>query len=427
MQKTAINSIDSKTLKQIIDEFMVLANNADFTAGKALLLQAAKHYPNEPLVFMNLGLCHLRLKELQAAYDAYQKTLALFRDETPNTNLYDGLAEACFFLDKPEETKKYGRLALETKLSQIKKIEPLPFASKHPPAFNDKNPSENIISFSLFGDNPRYCETALLNIYWAKKVLPNWTCRFYLDDSVPTHVKNRLQKHGGQIVEVSTEIKQRMSGLFWRFLVIDDPSAKRFLIRDADSLVSFKERVAINAWLRSDKWFHTMRDFCSHTELILAGMWGGCHGAIDNIQEKINTFHNLQAKGTQRFWDQHFLRYQIYPILSQSLLAHDSQDIQAGALPFPETKAKTDHERHENFHIGRNMATGRVLINTANTEHTHVSWQLVNTKSPDVIYGYTQPINGQEQVAIHLPDEHIKKLQQKIFGIKTQFFTPNDR
>lgn len=59
---------------------------------------------------------------------------------------------------------------------------------------------------------------------------------------------------------------------------MDDPTIKRFLIRDADSIVSHREKAAVDAWLKSDKWFHLMRDNYSHTELILAGMWGGCTG-----------------------------------------------------------------------------------------------------------------------------------------------------
>ena len=73
----------------------------------------------------------------------------------------------------------------------------------------------------------------------------------------------------------SEQDQHALSGLMWRFLVLDDHEVDRFLIRDADSLISKREVAAIEAWQQSDKRFHLMRDYFSHTELLLAGMWGG--------------------------------------------------------------------------------------------------------------------------------------------------------
>ncbi|MDR0068730.1 tetratricopeptide repeat protein, partial [Acinetobacter sp. 11520] len=92
-------------------------------------------------------------------------------------------------------------------------------------------------------------------------------CRFYVDDTVPVLVQQRLKEKGAQVIQVADSQKQ-LSGLFWRFLVMDDPTIKRFLIRDADSIVSHREKAAVDVWLKSDKWFHLMRDNYSHTELI---------------------------------------------------------------------------------------------------------------------------------------------------------------
>lgn len=65
------------------------------------------------------------------------------------------------------------------------------------------NPQENIIAFSLFGANPRYCETSILNTKLAQEIYPEWTCRFYVDESVPELVQQRLQANGAQVVHVS--------------------------------------------------------------------------------------------------------------------------------------------------------------------------------------------------------------------------------
>lgn len=78
----------------------------------------------------------------------------------------------------------------------------LPIPNHAPPEFG-LNPQENIIAFSLFGANPRYCETSILNTELAKQVYPEWTCRFYVDDTVPVLVQQRLKEKGAQVVQVT--------------------------------------------------------------------------------------------------------------------------------------------------------------------------------------------------------------------------------
>jgi hypothetical protein len=92
---------------------------------------------------------------------------------------------------------------------------------------------KNIIAFSLYGDQPRYCETLIKNIETAKSLFPGWCCRVYLDNSVPQHVWQRLQGAGAQLVDMSHE--KGIYPTLWRFLVMDDPTVERFLVRDADS------------------------------------------------------------------------------------------------------------------------------------------------------------------------------------------------
>ncbi len=89
-------------------------------------------------------------------------------------------------------------------------------------------------------------------------------------------------------------------GLFWRFLVEDDPDVDFFLVRDADSVMNIKECAAVEDWLASGKAFHVMRDLPIHAELILAGMWGAHRGNIGNMRQRIVdhvTGGNLQLVG----------------------------------------------------------------------------------------------------------------------------------
>ena len=77
------------------------------------------------------------------------------------------------------------------------------------------------------------------------------------------------------------------SGLFWRFLVEDDPDVDIYLVRDADSVINVKERWAVADWLNSGKAFHVMRDNPQHSELMLAGMWGAHRGNIGGMRKRI--------------------------------------------------------------------------------------------------------------------------------------------
>jgi hypothetical protein len=63
-------------------------------------------------------------------------------------------------------------------------------------------------------------------------------------------------------------------GRFWRFAALGDPTVDVFVSRDVDSFVLEREAVAVDIWLRSDKWAHVMRDSPGHRTEILAGLWG---------------------------------------------------------------------------------------------------------------------------------------------------------
>jgi ATP synthase protein I len=69
----------------------------------------------------------------------------------------------------------------------------------------------------------------------------------------------------------------------WRFLALDDPLAHRILFRDADSVISRREAGAVEQWIASGKRFHMMRDWGSHTALILAELWGVASSSLSTF------------------------------------------------------------------------------------------------------------------------------------------------
>ena len=51
---------------------------------------------------------------------------------------------------------------------------------------------KKIISFCLWGDNPKYTIGAIENAKLAKTIYPDWTCRFYAGTSTPDEIWDEL-------------------------------------------------------------------------------------------------------------------------------------------------------------------------------------------------------------------------------------------
>lgn len=149
---------------------------------------------------------------------------------------------------------------------------------------NEKDKQEleslkKVISFSLYGNKPCYQAGAILNVIEARRLLPDWICRFYTTDN--EGVTNLLKYLGAEVVDMNQEIdpKIRKAYRLWRFLAVDDPSVKAVLSRDSDSVVSEREVVCIDRWLNDpegvDWTWLIIRDHPAHTCVpVLAGMWG---------------------------------------------------------------------------------------------------------------------------------------------------------
>ncbi|MDB5765809.1 MAG: hypothetical protein JWQ61_623, partial [Collimonas fungivorans] len=263
----------------------------------------------------------------------------------------DGLAEACGWLEKTDELRSHGKRSLSEADARHGNGHAWPLPPAGPAPFDPSQPGQNVISYSLFGAHPRYCESAVMNVQVAPELFPDWTCRVYLDASVPRHVQRRLQQAGAQLVHMDGE--PAMPPVLWRFLVMDDPAVRHFLVRDADSLLSEREPPAVQQWLASGRWFHHMRDYFTHTELLLAGMWGGCNGVFPKIAPLIQQYI-AAYKGPARFVDQYFLRETLWPTVRQSLLSHDELFDFHDARPFPPHPAI--RWQTAQFHVGSNTS-----------------------------------------------------------------------
>lgn len=299
----------------------------------SVLQDGLRLYPDSAELRENLGVCHLAKDDFLAGTNELERALALGSN---STNVLDSLCRALPSLGRSEEAIAYGRKSLQLKDGK--------FGTRHafgkipdaaPAPFNPLIRSENVISYALWGADPRYLMPLQENLRIRMHLFPAWTVRVYLDSSVPEEYRLNLQQDGVQIcLKEQARSEPASRKLLWRFEVISDPNVKRFLVRDADSLLSVKERVAVDAWLNSGKYFHVMRDFYTHTDLVLAGLWGGVTGILPPLQTLVDKFKPWRIENAHI--DQDLLAVTAWSTIRRSCLIHDSVFTGClGSVPFP--------------------------------------------------------------------------------------------
>ena len=189
--------------------------------------------------------------------------------------------------------------------------------------------SKRIISFSLWGSNPKYVIGAIRNAELAELVYPGWICRFYVDfQTIPsTEVQFLSAKTNVQILSMPGDM-DGWKGMFARFLEVSDFENEVTIVRDCDSRLSQREADAVNEWLESPRLIHVMRDHPHHTAPILGGMWGAKQHAIPNMKELIAQWNKEDRWQT----DQEFLRDVIWPQHYHKAMAHDDWNRFSGAV-----------------------------------------------------------------------------------------------
>lgn len=143
------------------------------------------------------------------------------------------------------------------------------------------NQSVSVVSYSLYGNESIYLRGMIQTAKQAYLVYPDWELRFYHDEDVPSDILRTLASlKNVRLVDVIQEFPQWVANQVhprsWRFLVASDPSVEIYVVRDADSRPSTREKAAVDEWIRSGLSFHIMRDHPYHipndNAVIMAGM-----------------------------------------------------------------------------------------------------------------------------------------------------------
>ena len=174
-----------------------------------------------------------------------------------------------------------------------------------------------VISYSLWGSDPKYTVGAIRNAELAPMIYPDWVCRFYVASNVPAEILDTLSAFPH--TELVPAGRASNESIFWRFYAAGDSNIDVMISRDTDSRLSIREKCAVDDWLASDFEFHILRDHPWHSTPIMGGMWGAKRGCIPNIRNQIRKylFRKLPSM------DQIFLSKKIYPLIKDRALVHD--------------------------------------------------------------------------------------------------------
>ncbi|EFC38164.1 predicted protein [Naegleria gruberi] len=184
-----------------------------------------------------------------------------------------------------------------------------------------KEDQKFVVSYGLYGGDPKYTTGAIRNAELVRYIYPGWVCRFYHDNTVPKNVLTQLEELGAELINVANDgMSGGIGGMFWRFLVAGDETVDRYIVRDSDSRLNAREAAAVEEWIESGYPVHSMRDHLGHDAPMNGGMWGGVKGAIPDIIAKIKAWPNRD-----QFWmDMNFLAKDIWPLIKDKTLSHDS-------------------------------------------------------------------------------------------------------
>lgn len=197
--------------------------------------------------------------------------------------------------------------------------------------------SKRIISMSLYGADPGYLNGAIDNAVLVRRDWQGWTLRVYYGDDVPESTLRVLRALDVELVPSSSAHGRDHAGLMWRYAVLQDPNVTRFIVRDADSRLTRRDRHAVNEWIDSGHLFHVVRDNPYHVTEIMGGIWVAVGGLIQPAM--LYSFQSSTAE-TEFNDDQVFLKRFVWPHVQAHALTHDSYLCQAGYKtaawrPFP--------------------------------------------------------------------------------------------
>jgi hypothetical protein len=188
---------------------------------------------------------------------------------------------------------------------------------------------KKIISFCLYGDDPKYLNGMICNLELAKIIYPNWICRIYCSTLLSSNFISYYKNYENCELVFKEEIEDYPS-MTWRFLAIDDPDVDVMLSRDSDSRLSYREKKCVDIFMESDYLFHDIRDNVNHSD-VMGGLWGMKKNERLIMSDELQKWNHGNYYGS----DQFFIRKISQDFFENSHLTHCSHFIKNFPLTDP--------------------------------------------------------------------------------------------
>lgn len=309
----------------------------DYPPAFALIKQLADGQPDNARFQRQLIVTLNNMKRYDEAIPLAAKFIEQHGEDL---TILDVLKVANFHTGNAAEAVRYGQRGIE-----LRDVE----ACRLPRNMIFSEPSSppsgaNIISFSLWGAQPFYNYGAMINLMLSRSIYPGWGCRFYVGADVPTACVNFLADHGAEVRKIEDEYPG--VGLFQRFLVMNDRSVGRFLVRDCDARLSSAEADLVRQWIDSGYPFHTVRDHVLHSELMIGCLWGGRTDCGIDIVALMRSYFGA-VPNARHGHDQFMLGRLLWPLIRSRCFVHDKYyrlpDVHTVALTDPQSRFGASH------------------------------------------------------------------------------------
>jgi len=313
----------------------------EWAPALVLLNELIRARPDDPRLQRSLIATLSNMKRFD---EAIVRAVSYVESHGENLMVLDALKVAHFYTGKVDEAIRYGQRGL-TLRDRESLLTPLPFALTEPAG---PPKGANVISYSLWGAAPFYAYGAMINLVQSCTIYPDWSCRFYIDATVPAACAAFLRDNGADVRMIEDEYPG--VGLFQRFLVMNDATVGRFLVRDCDARLSQAEADLVGQWIDSSAPFHVVRDHVLHNELMIGCLWAGrtdCGIDIAALMRRYFTFGPTAKYGH----DQRMLGLMLWPLIRNHCLVHDKyyrlDGVKTLPLPDPNSHFGGGHQNIE--------------------------------------------------------------------------------
>lgn len=229
--------------------------------------------------------------------------------------------------EKPISTqKKYWKSPEEARIIAISLFDGKPFYYNALLQYLES--FKNIKNLNNIKDTKWGYETFTVRVYVSKRNPKDLKKLGEIKNRTPDYIIKKLLDLGCEIAYVDNKLPEaKKDGTFWRFAVAADEMPKgqrlRYLMRDADNILTAAEMYSVADWIRSDKKFHRMHITPICMSPLTAMLWGGTHTGKGYFSD----FHDLVKNYPYRFDygdDELFTRDLIWPRIKSigSVLTH---------------------------------------------------------------------------------------------------------